>query len=109
MRVLTRFLVSAIAVVVAVVVAVAGDAAAAGDHDHDRGAVEEGRILPLKDILVRAQGAYPGQVIEAELEDEGGAIVYEIKILTADGRVMKLYYNAASGELLKVKGRDGRR
>src|SRR3990167_5752488 len=111
MRVLTRFLVSAIAVVVAVVVAVAGDAAAAGDHDHDRArrAVEEGRILPLKDILVRAQGAYPGQGIQAELEDEGGAIVYEIKILTADGRVMKLYYNAASGELLKVKGRDGRR
>jgi uncharacterized membrane protein YkoI len=109
MRVLTRFLVSAIAVVVAVVVAVAGDAAAAGDHDRARRAVEEGRILPLKDILVRAQGAYPGQVIEAELEDEGGAIVYEIKILTADGRVMKLYYNAASGELLKVKGRDGRR
>jgi uncharacterized membrane protein YkoI len=105
MRVLTRVLVSALAVVVAV----AGDATAAGDHDRARRAVEEGRILPLKDILVRAQGAYPGQVIEAELEDEGGTVVYEIKILTADGRVMKLYYNAASGELLKVQGRDGRR
>lgn len=101
MKFLTAFLMAALAVV--------GAAAASDDHDRARRAVDEGRILPLKDILSRAQEAYPGQVIEAELEDEGGAIVYEIKILTADGRVMKLYYKAATGELLKVKGRDGRR
>ncbi len=101
MRFLTAFLVAALAVV--------GTAAASDDHDRARRAVEEGRILPLKDILARAQGAYPGQVIEAELEDEGGTVVYEIKILTADGRGMKLFYNAGTGELLKAKGRDGRR
>ena len=101
MKFLTAFLMAALAAV--------GTAAASDDHDRARRAVDEGRILPLKEILSRAQGAYPGQVIEAELEDEGGAIVYEIKILTADGRVMKLYYKAATGELLKVKGRDGRR
>jgi uncharacterized membrane protein YkoI len=101
MKFLTAFLMAALAAV--------GTAVASEDHDRARRAVDEGRILPLKDILARAQGAYPGQVIEAELEDEGGAIVYEIKILTADGRVMTLYYKAATGELLKVKGRDGRR
>lgn len=105
MRILSAVLVAALTAVVAV----AGDAAATSDHDRARRAVEEGRILSLKDILARAQGAYPGQVIEAELEDEGGIVVYEIKMLTADGRVMKLYYNAATGELLKVKGRDSRR
>lgn len=102
MRLLTAFLVAALA---------AGTAApaSASDHDRARRAVEEGRILPLKEILARAQGAYPGQVIEAELEDEGGIVVYEIKILTTDSRVMKLYYNAATGELLKTKDRNGRR
>lgn len=102
MRVLTAFLVAALAI---------GAAAptSASDHDRARRAVEEGRILPLKEILARAQGAYPGQVIEAELEDEGGMVVYEIKILAADGRVTKLYYNAATGELLKTKDRTGRR
>ena len=65
MRVLVAFLVAALAV---------GGAApaSASDHDRARRAVEEGRILPLKEILARAQGAYPGQVIEAELEDEDG-------------------------------------
>jgi uncharacterized membrane protein YkoI len=102
MRVLTAFLVAALAI---------GAAAptSASDHDRARRAVEEGRILPLKEILARARGAYPGQVIEAELEDEGGMVVYEIKILAADGRVTKLYYNAATGELLKTKDRTGRR
>jgi uncharacterized membrane protein YkoI len=89
--------------------AVAGAAAARDDHDRARRAVEEGRILPLKDILARAQAAHPGQVIEAELEDESGAMVYEIKLLSADGRIMKLHYNAATGDLLKVEGRDRRR
>ena len=77
-------------------------------HDRARRAVEEGRILPLKDILVRAEAAYPGQMVETELENEDGVLVYEIKMLTKDGRVMKLHYDAKTGELLKAKGRDGK-
>ena len=102
MRLLTAFLIAALAVGAAA-------PASASDHDRARRAVEEGRILPLKQILARAQGAYPGQVIEAELEDEGGLVVYEIRILTTDGRVMKLHYDAATGALLKTKDRNGRR
>lgn len=102
MRVLAAFLVAALAVGAAA-------PASASDHDRARRAVEEGRILPLKEILARAQGAYPGQVIEAELEDEDGMVVYEIKMLTADGRLMKLSYNAATGELLKTRARGGQR
>jgi uncharacterized membrane protein YkoI len=36
-------------------------------------------------------------------------VVYEIKMLTADGRVTKLSYNAATGELLKTRARSGQR
>lgn len=79
------------------------------DHDRARRAVEDGRILPLKDILARAESAYPGQLIEAELEDDDDPMVYEIKILTKDGRLMRLLYDARTGDLLKAKSRDGRR
>lgn len=92
-----------------VAVLIASPAFAGEDHDLARRAVEEGRILPLKDILARAETAYPGQMVETELEDEGGRLVYEIKMLTKDGRVMKLHYDARTGELLKAKGRGGRR
>lgn len=73
------------------------------DHDRARRALEEGRILPLGQILTRAEIAYPGQLIEAELEDERGKLVYELKVLAKDGRLLKLYYDAATGEVLKVR------
>lgn len=87
----------------------AAPAWADGDHDRARRAVEEGRILPLKEILARADKDHPGQLIEAELEDERGRIFYELKILGADGRIMKLVYDAQTGELLKAKSKEGRR
>lgn len=92
---------------------VAGGAAVAKDHDHDhdraRRAVEEGRMLPLRDILARVEVDYAGQVIEAELEEQGGAAVYEIKIMTNAGRLMKLHYDARTGVLLKSSERDAPR
>ncbi|WNJ98669.1 PepSY domain-containing protein [Thalassospiraceae bacterium LMO-JJ14] len=76
------------------------------DHDRARRALERGEILPLTDILKRANSEYPGQLIEAELDDEHGRMVYELVIISKAGRVFKLYYDAGNGELLKVKGRD---
>ena len=85
--------------------------ARAGDDDHDRvrRARERGEILPLVDILKRAEQAYPGQVIETEFDDEHGRMVYELVVLADDGRVVKLYYDARTGELLKMKGRKRRK
>lgn len=76
------------------------------DHDRARRAVERGEILPLTDILKQTAKDYPGQLIEAELEDEDGEMIYELVIISEDGRVYKLYYDARNGVLLKVKGRD---
>lgn len=75
------------------------------EHDRVRRARERGDILPLMDILKRVEQAYPGQVIETEYDDEHGRMVYELVVLGDDGRVLKLYYDAGTGELLKVKGR----
>lgn len=97
-------------VIAALMVAALGLSPAAfagGDHDRARQAVEDGRIMPLKEILTRVEGAYPGQLIEAELEGEGGRMVYEIKMLTKDGQLMKLLYDARTGEMLKAKGLGG--
>lgn len=103
-----------IAFILTVAVTLVSQSAAAGsdhDNDHDlaRQALEAGQILPLKDILERALSAYPGQMIEVELEHEDGTMIYEIKVLAADGKVWKLYYDARNGELLKAKGRAGHR
>lgn len=41
-----------------------------------------------------------------ELDDDHGRITYEVKILTTDGRVMELDFDARTGELLEIEGGD---
>jgi uncharacterized membrane protein YkoI len=78
------------------------------DHDRARRAVEAQEILPLRDIMAKAEAEYPGRLVEAELEDEHGTLVYELKMLAADGKVRKLHYDARTGRLLCVKERGCR-
>ncbi len=86
--------------------AVAGPAAAEADHDRARRAVLAGEVLPLRSILDRASAAYGGEFIEAELETEdGGLMVYEVKMITPAGKVVKLVYDARDGRLLKARER----
>lgn len=77
------------------------------DHDHDRArhAVQAGEVLPLQTILDKVAREFPGDVIETELEDEDDCPVYEIKLITPEGRVMKIIYDARDGRVLKVKGK----
>ena len=78
------------------------------DHDHDRArrALEKGEILALSEILKKSEQNYAGHLIEAELDDEHGKLVYKLVVLTANGRVLKLYYDARSGDLLELKERS---
>lgn len=74
-------------------------ALASGTHDHDRArrAVEAGEVLPLKTVLERVEREHPGQVMEVELEREGGRWLYEIKILQSGGSLLKLEVDARDG------------
>ncbi len=73
------------------------------DHDRARQALESGEILPLRQILEKIEAAYPGQVLEVELERKHGRWLYELKLLQKDGLRIKLLVNAADGEVLSDK------
>lgn len=95
--------------VLALLAALAGGARADDDNDHERAreALRSGRALPLEEIVAKANAAFPGDILDVEFEDEDGQIVYEIKTITAEGRILKLKYDAATGDLLEVRGRHG--
>ncbi len=78
-----------------------------GDHERARAAVRTGEILPLATLLERLQRTHPGQVLELELEREDGRWIYEIKLLQADGQLLKLALDARTAQVLEVK-RKGR-
>ena len=80
---------------------------AAGAADRTGAAPELGAIVPMERVVESARARQPGQILAVELEREPeerqGNWVYEVKILTAAGTVVKLVYDAHTAELLAEK------
>lgn len=86
--------------------AVATDAKAArkaAEQQAIRDAVRRGQLLPLPRILVIAQRQVAGDVLKTELEQESWGLQYEVKILTATGRVREVKLNARTGAVVKIE------
>ncbi|GAB6049917.1 hypothetical protein JCM16106_07610 [Hydrogenophilus islandicus] len=69
-------------------------------------AVQNGEFLPFEVIIGKIRAELGGHLIETELEKEvwsPSGWVYEVKWLTGHGRLVKRYYDAKSGELLREK------
>ena len=86
------------------------------DQDRARKAMLSGKVRPLTELLAHVESMYEGDIIEVELEeDDDGAwfgsngqamMLYEIKLLTPQGNLVKLEFDAESLELLTVDGHD---
>lgn len=74
-------------------------------QDRARRAVERGAIMPLRAIVDIATRDFQARLLDAELEEEDGIPVYELKLVTQSGQVLKAEYDARTAELRKVKGR----
>jgi uncharacterized membrane protein YkoI len=76
------------------------------DHDFAKRALEQGRALPLADIIAKVTPKVPGKVIEVDLEDEDGTLVYDLKVLSPQGRLQEIEVDAATGKILKIEDDD---
>ena len=85
------------------------------DQDRARQAMLRGEVRPLVEVIESVESTYEGEIIEVELEEEGGRLIngewqplllYEIKLLTPQGNLVKLEYDARNLELLTVDGHD---
>jgi uncharacterized membrane protein YkoI len=57
--------------------------------------------MPLPEVLERLAAAYPGTVVEVELERRvDGLPYYEIDVRGDDGRTLEVRIDAASGAVL---------
>lgn len=84
----------------ATLLSTAGLARDRGDHERARDAVQSGQILPLRSVLERLEREQAGQVLEIELDDDDRRWIYKVKLLQADGQLMRLYVDAGTGEVL---------
>jgi uncharacterized membrane protein YkoI len=78
---------------------------AADRHDHDaaRHALERGEVKPLAEILPRVAPSLGGDVVGVEFERDDGRWVYELRVLTPNGRRREVYVDARDGRILKWK------
>jgi uncharacterized membrane protein YkoI len=76
------------------------------DQDLARRALQAGEILPLSEILAAAEAARPGRVIEIDLERDGGRWIYELELVTPEGRLYEMEIDATSGAVLEIE-REG--
>lgn len=86
--------------------AIPGSSDAKDDKSDQRAAsaaLARGEILPIARVLAIATGKVPGDVLKVELEREKSGFEYEVKILTASGRVREVEIDARTGRVLKIE------
>jgi len=66
-------------------------------------ALARGEILPIVRVLAIATERVPGDVLKVKLERESFGFKYEVKILTAGGRVREVEIDAKTGRVLKIE------
>lgn len=77
------------------------------DQDEALRLRRDGIILPLDQLMRPAYERYPGAtLLEAELEEEDGVLVYEVELLTPQGSVRELELDARDGRILKDEEDD---
>ncbi|MDO9416430.1 PepSY domain-containing protein [Pararhizobium sp.] len=74
------------------------------DHDDAREAVNEGRILRLKDVLRSVKASQQGTVIDIDLRRSGRLDIYRVKVRDEDGAIRTLRINARTGKQLNIFG-----
>ncbi|MCP5162171.1 MAG: PepSY domain-containing protein [Hahellaceae bacterium] len=78
----------------------------ASDHKEAQRLVESGQILPLQTIIENLPASKKGKVIEVELKDKRGRLLYEIEIVDKFGVVHEYLFDATTGTLLKEEIED---
>lgn len=72
------------------------------DHEAALRAVQQGRALPLAEILRRLDGRLGGEIIEVEFDRDDGRYIYEFKVITAGGRMLEIEVDALTAEILEI-------
>ena len=72
-------------------------------HELARSALQKGEVLPIQELLIRVREQIPGEIVGIEFEKEYGRWVYELKIIDESGRLLEVYVDAETGDVLAME------
>ena len=81
-------------------------AASGGDQGQARRALEKGEIRPLDQVLAAARAAVPGEVVKLDLKHKKEHWLYELKILTPEGKRREVKVDAATLAVVESEDDD---
>ena len=85
----------------------AGDDDEARDHELARKALLEGRIRALSEIAAAIKAKLPGEILGVKIEVESrDRIIYELDVLTPEGKLKAVDVDAFTGEILGIDDDD---
>lgn len=87
-------------------VALAPLAHADDDDKRIRRLQRSGEVLSLDQIFNRARAVKQGRILDADLDEDDGRLVYEIELLDASGRVWEMKLDAKTGRLIELEQDD---
>ncbi|WP_339863639.1 hypothetical protein [Paremcibacter congregatus] len=76
-------------------------------HDRARDALQSGRIVSLSVIRSKIRQSFPGKIIDVRLlepKKKSRPYLYMVKVLRKDGKLLMVKVNAATAEIVGVKG-----
>lgn len=76
------------------------------DQNEARRLMLSGQIRPLSELMLLHPERLNGHLLDVELEEEDGRLVYEIEVLGKDGVVREFYLDASSGAVIKEEIED---
>ncbi|KGF68067.1 hypothetical protein LL06_18665 [Hoeflea sp. BAL378] len=80
------------------------------DDHHDRARLDEalarGEVLHLSEILKKVGPRIEGRILEIEFEYSRRRPIYEIYVLTPDGRRMEYEIDARTADILRLEDED---
>jgi uncharacterized membrane protein YkoI len=83
--------------------------AASADDDQDRAmnALKRSEVLPLERVLPRIEAEFGARLLAIELQSSAQGYIYELEMITPDGRIIQIPVDAATGTVLpKASGGD---
>ena len=78
----------------------------ADDVDRVRELRSTASIMPLSQLLQEVEKQYPGTLLEVELEEEKGKVIYEMDVLSEDRVVHSIKVDAKTGQIISVDEED---
>lgn len=68
---------------------------------------EQGRIIPLEQLLSLVEARHPkSSLLEVELEEDDDIYIYEVELATREGVVRELEIDASTGKILQDEEED---